>query len=337
MRVKFDEMQKMIKKAFIKAGLSGEKAETCARIHTESSRDGVYSHGSNRVANFVRHLNDKLIDPDAEPVLEGRTGLIENYDGRMGPGVLNALFCMERAMKIASEQGMGLVALKNTTHWMRGGSYGHLAASKGYIGICWTNTETCMPAWGALQGGVGNNPLIMAVPNGVAPVVLDMAMSQYSYGKLEVTRQAGDKLPFPGGFDKEGNLTDDPGPIEESRRLLPMGYWKGSGFAVLLDLVAALLSGGLTTAGIDRKKAGNCGGCSQIYMAFDPEKLGNSSMMVQAVSETIEQLHNSIPDREGGRVYYPGERTALTRKENMEKGIPVNDEVWKTICTLAGN
>lgn len=93
----------------------------------------------------------------------------------------------------------------------------------------------------------------MAVPRKEGHLVLDMAMSQYSYGKLEVTRLANKKLPYPGGFDQEGNLTDDPAAIEQTRRILPMGYWKGSGFAIMLDVISSLLSGGLTTAGIDKK------------------------------------------------------------------------------------
>ena len=75
-----------------------------------------------------------------------------------------------------------------------------------------------MPAWGAKEVSVGNNPFIMAVPNGDSPLILDMAMSQYSYGKLEVTRQAGETLPYPGGYDTEGKLTDNPADIEETRR-----------------------------------------------------------------------------------------------------------------------
>jgi LDH2 family malate/lactate/ureidoglycolate dehydrogenase len=89
------------------------------------------------------------------------------------------------------------------------------------------------------------------VPAKEGHVVLDMAMSQYSYGKLQVTRLKHQKLPYPGGFNANGDLTDDPEAIEETRRLLPMGYWKGSGFAILLDIISSLLSGGLSYSGVD--------------------------------------------------------------------------------------
>jgi len=334
-RISFEEMKSTIKSAFLKAGMSDEKADICAQIHTESSRDGVYSHGLNRVERFVEYLLKGWVDPNAEPSLELNLGSMEVYNGNLGPGILNAIYAMNRATEIAKSNGLGLVSLNNTTHWMRGGAYGWQAAEKGFIGICWTNTESCMPAWGAKSGGIGNNPFIMAVPRKEGHIVLDMAMSQYSYGKLQVTRLKDQKLPYAGGFDQDGNLTDDPGAIESSRRILPMGYWKGSGFAILLDLISALLSGGLTTAGIDRFDKGSCGSCCQVFIAIDPKKINTQEFIDQALSETIEQLKSSVPADENGKIYYPGEQSLKTRNENLELGIPVDDGVWNKVNELA--
>ena len=166
---------------------------------------------------------------------------------------------------------------------------------------------------------------------------MDMAMSQYSYGKLQVTRLKNQKLPYPGGFDNEGNMTDDPGTIEETRRILPMGYWKGSGFAVLLDLISALLSGGLTTAGIDKNNQGSCGSCCQVFIAVNPLKMNTQEFVDKAIEETIQQLKSSEPASENGRIYYPGEQSLKTRHENMELGIPVDDGVWTKVKELANS
>lgn len=334
-RIPFDEMRATIEQAFVNAGMPADKAGICARVHTESSCDGVYSHGLNRVERFVDYLQRGWVVADAEPVLQAGRGSMEVYNGNMGPGILNAIFAMNRATEIASSHGMGMVSLNNTTHWMRGGAYGWLAAEKGYIGICWTNTESCMPAWGARSGGIGNNPFIMAVPRKEGHVVLDMAMSQYSYGKLQVTRLKGQKLPYPGGFDNDGVLTDDPGAIEESRRILPMGYWKGSGFAIMLDIISSLLSGGLTTAGIDKFDKGSCGSCCQVFIAFDPLKFNTSAFVEQAVNETVAQIKNSLPAKDNAEIFYPGEQSLRTRKENLELGIPVDEGIWAKVKELA--
>ncbi len=334
-RITFDEMKATIKLAFLNAGMPEGKADICAQIHTESSRDGVYSHGLNRVERFVEYINKGWVDVNAEPSLQSNLGSLEIFNGNLGPGILNARFAMNRATEIAEKYGLGLVTLNNTTHWMRGGSYGWQAADKGFIAICWTNTESCMPAWGAKTIGIGNNPFIMAVPHKKGHVVLDMAMSQYSYGKLQVTRLKNEILPFPGGFDKEGNLTDVPGPIEESWRILPTGYWKGSGFAILLDIISALLSNGLSTAGIDKAGKGSCGSCNQVFIAIDPLKFNTKEFIDNIVTETIQQIKSSELAEGNNEIFYPGEKSLKTRNENMELGIPVDDGVWEKVKELA--
>lgn len=335
-RIKFWEMKATIKQAFFKAGMPEEKADICAQIHTESSCDGVYSHGLNRVSRFVEYIHKGWVDVHAEPVLENKIGSLEIYNGNLGPGILNARFAMDRACEMAKESAFGLVALNNTTHWMRGGSYGWQAADKGKIAICWTNTESCMPAWGAKNIGIGNNPFVMAVPRKEGHLVLDMAMSQYSYGKLQVTRLKNERLPFPGGFDKEGKLTDIPGPIEETMRILPTGYWKGSGLAIMLDIVSALLSNGLSTAGIDKVGLGSCGSCNQVFIAIDPRKINSEDFMNRIVSETVSQIKSSERVNETQEIFYPGEQSLKNRKENLEHGIPVDDTVWAKVKELAG-
>ena len=334
-RIPFEELKATIKKAFTNAGMPEDKAETCAHIHASSSKDGVYSHGLNRVERFVEYIHKGWVDVQAEPTLDKQLGSMEVYNGNMGPGILNAIFAMNRATELAEQNGLGLVSLNNTTHWMRGGTYGWQAAEKGYIGILWTNTESCMPTWGAKSTGIGNNPFIMSIPRKEGHVVLDMAMSQYSYGKLQVTRLKGQKLPYPGGFDEDGTLTDDPGAIEGTRRILPMGYWKGSGFAILLDLISSLLSGGKTTAAIDKFDKGSCGSCCQVFIAINPLMVNTQEFIDQALGETIEQLKGSVPAKENGEIYYPGEQSLKTRKENDELGIPVDDGVWAKVKELA--
>ena len=206
-RVPYETVKSTVTQAFLNLGLSQEKAEKCAEIHTESSLEGIESHGLNRVPRFAEYVQKGWVDINAEPELVGAKGAVENYDGHLGIGTLNATFCMDRAVALAKEHGIGCVALKNTTHWMRGGSYAWQAAQAGLIGLSWTNTESCMPMWGSKVPGVGNNPFCIAIPRKSGPIVLDMAMSQYAYGKLGVYRLAGKQLPFPGGFDKDGNLT----------------------------------------------------------------------------------------------------------------------------------
>ncbi len=334
-RVSFSELKQTIFQAFLNAGMTPADAETCARIHTESTADGVTSHGINRVPRFVNYIREGYIHLGAKPEPVRQLGSLEVWDGQRAPGVLNALWATERGMEIASQHGLALLGLRNTNHWMRGGSYGWHSANKGFVLIAWTNTESCMPAWGGRDPRLGNNPFIMAAPRAGGPVVLDMAMSQYSYGKLQVTRLKGERLPFPGGFDSEGHLTDEPGPIEQSQRILPMGMWKGSGFAILLDLLAAILSEGLPTNGIDALQSGSCVGCSQIFIVIDPRKLGGEAATQSIADSVVEYVHNSNPNEDGRPADYPGEGAVRRRERSLREGMDVDDSVWAEVQALA--
>lgn len=334
MRIPFEQVKAEVKRAMMKAGLSEEQAEICSQVHTESSRDGVYSHGLNRVPRFIDYVNKGWVDIKAEPSLVKSAGCMENYDGNMGIGILNAKFAMNRAIELAKNFNIGVVALRNTTHWMRGGTYAWDAANSGFLSICWTNTESCMPAWGAKVPCVGNNPFCIGIPRKEGHVVLDMAMSQYSYGKLQVTRLKGEQLPYAGGFDKDGNLTTDPGAIEQSMRILPAGFWKGSGLAIVLDMVAAVLSNGLAGSEIDKVGKGSCGGCSQIFIAINPYTFGTEEEINNILQATIDHLNSSEPVKEGDMVSYPGQRTAKTREDNNTNGVVVDETVWKDVCSL---
>ena len=324
MRVSFSELHAVLRDALRQAGMKEERADRCARLFAEASRDGVASHGLNRFPRFLRAIGSGVVDVHARAGRVGGHGAFEQWDGHGGPGNLNAHEAMARTIALAREHGIGGVAMANTNHWMRGGTYGWQAADAGVIGICWTNTLPNLPPWGAEDPRVGNNPLVVAVPRTDGHVVLDMAMSQFSVGALEAYRLRGEALPVAGGYDEQGDLTRDPGAIEATRRLLPIGFWKGSGLAFALDLVAAILSGGHATHEIppDPERETSL---SQVFLAIDPAG-ENAGLADRAIAH----LHAGAGD-----VRYPGERTLETRNRNMREGVPVDPAIWRDVQARA--
>lgn len=334
-KVPFNTVKSTVKKAFLNIGMSEASAEICAQTHAESSADGVESHGLNRVPRFVEYVQNGLVNINGKPKLVGGKGAVENYDGELGIGITNAIFCADRAVELAKTHGIGCVALKNTTHWMRGGTYAWRMANAGFMGMSWINTESCMPMWGSDVPSVGNNPFCIAIPREDGAIVLDMAMSQYAYGKLGVYRLAGKQLPFAGGFDKDGNLTTDPGAIEESKRILPTGYWKGSGMAIALDMAAALMAGGKCGADMDEENKGSCTGCCQIFIAYDPYLFGSKEDTQAMLNHRVAAADSAHPENENNPVTCPGERTISTRAKSMADGVNVDELVWQQVCDIA--
>jgi 3-dehydro-L-gulonate 2-dehydrogenase len=157
-------------------------------------------------------------------------------------------------------------------------------------------------------------------------------MSQFSRGRLEVMKREGIGLVVDGGYDGEGNLTRDPGAILSSRRLLPIGYWKGSAMAVVLDAVAALVSGGRPSHKIGQEGVESA--VSQVFIAINIASLLDEREQNDAVNAIVDNLHTATPLPGGENVRYPGERMLRTRQESLEKGVLVDEALFAELISV---
>lgn len=323
MRVKYEELKQVFIEKLIDLGFDTAKAGIVAGIFADNSRDGVYSHGLNRFPVFAQLIKDGLVNPNAIPGMVEKHGLIETWEGYNGAGMFNATVCMDRAIDLAKQYGVGIVGIRNTNHWMRGGTYGWQAAQADCIGICFTNAMGSMPPWGGTYPRLGNNPLVIAVPRPEHPIVLDMAMSQYSYGKMQEYELKHKELPFEGGYDSKGELTKDPAEIRKTKRALPIGLWKGSGLALMLDVLLAALTGGRTVEQITA--SGKEFGVSQCFIAIHKPDLHEG--LIEGI---LEYTKSESPEE----ISFPGENTFRTRMDSLREGVLVNEEMWKQVKSI---
>ena len=331
-RIPYEEMKAEFIRVLNKYGITGEKAELSATLYVNASRDGIYTHGLNRFPKFIKSIENGSVDVNAEAEKVESLGMLERWDGHRGPGNLNAHKCMSRAIELAHQNTIGVVALRNTNHWMRPGNYGLMAIDEGCIGILWTNTVPNMPPWGGRDARLGNNPVVFAVPNGDAPVLLDVAMSMFSYGKLESYARQNRELPVVGGLNKEQQMTTNAAEILETHQCLPIGYWKGSGLSLMLDVVASALSGGRTSKEVGELPTET--ELSQVFIAIDIKNMPDGEAFAARLRDTLEDMQTSTPVDAERPVYYPGQNMMRLRRENMEKGIPVEDSVWEGVKKL---
>ena len=331
MRIPYDQIVATLTPILRANGLSEKRARTCAEVFAGNNRDGVATHGLDRFVGFVKNLGSETLDPAAEPTVCERRGGFEQWDGHCGPGILNALAATDRVMELADEHGVGCVAMRNTNHWFRPGTYGWRAAEAGYFFACWTNTQPNMIAWKSYERVVGNNPIVLAFPSEPNPVVVDMSLSQYSMGRLEEARRDGRNLDVPAGYDAQGNESHDPATVLGTNRHSPIGHWKGAGLAMLLDLFAAGLSGGKTT--VDIKMQGAEFAVSQVFLAWTP---GDSRERLNAIADSaIADLRATEPADSNEPLRYPGERALQSRLESEHQGVLVNQDTWRVIEELA--
>ena len=332
MRIPYDEMVAEFVRVLEKYGIEGDEAVLSAKLFADASADGVHTHGLQRFPKFIASIKSGAVDVSKRAVPVERIGLIERWDGQRGPGNLNAWKCMERAIELAKENGVGIVALRNTNHWMRPGNYGIQAVNNDCIGILWTNTVPNMPAWGGKEAKLGNNPAVFAVPYKDTPVLVDVAMSMFSYGKLEKYKREGVECPVDGGIDKNGNITRNPAAILETHQVLPIGYWKGSGLSLVLDLIASCLAGGTFTRGIGELPYET--ELSQLFIAFSLSNFPDRARLEDEIGKTLADLDASTPVKEGNSVHYPGEGMKKTREESMRIGVFADDTLWAKVKEL---
>jgi 3-dehydro-L-gulonate 2-dehydrogenase len=233
-------------------------------------------------------------------------------------------------MDLADTFGIGCVALRNTRHWGRPGNCGWRAAQRGFLAIAFTNTPPNMPAWGDSSGtrSLGNNPIVIAAPGDAGQhLVLDMALSQFSFGRLESHRADNRPLPVPGGADSTGAATTDAAAILNGGVPWPIGFWKGSGLAILLDALAAILSDGNATGSLT--PAPDDPGISQVFIAVQPEHLGGRA----AASRTRDILRHFAQTAPECR--YPGQAALGHRRQSEIEGVHVRDDIWRELTGSA--
>jgi 3-dehydro-L-gulonate 2-dehydrogenase len=328
-RIPADHLVPHLTALFVAEHVPEARARRLAELFTQASADGVYSHGVHMVPNLLRLLRSgQIADTQSDPRLIAEFGALRRYDGLDGLGPLNAEFCIDRAMELADAHGVGCVALQNNRHWGRPGNCGWRAAEKGFLAICWTNTLPNMPAWGDARQtpSVGNNPLVFAAPGeGGAHLVLDMALSQFSYGRLATHRAEKEPLPVPGGTDASGAPTTDAAAILNGGSVWPIGFWKGTGLALLLDAFATILADGAATYSLTPGGGGDHG-VSQVYLAFQPQHLGGGG----AAQRTREILHHFALASPQSR--YPGQAALAHRRRSEIEGIYVRDDIWRELA-----
>lgn len=315
--------------------LNAQDAKRFAEIFAGNSLDGVYSHGMNRYPRYLSDMASGLCDAkvtQAERV-SGLGGL-EVWDAHFGVGPLIAQQMAERAIELAGTHGIACVALRNNSHWLRAGRYGLMMADAGMMGLCMTNTCMNLVAYGAKEPSTGNNPITIAIPRRAGSLVMDMAVSQYAFGKLEIMAQEGGMLDTPCGYDTDGNLTNDPKKIVESGLMMPMALWKGSALSIMIDLMVSMLSLGRTSLEIGTPADGEKG-MSQMFVCMNPAAVIDMDKAEAQMEKTIAFLNGLEPKDGVHGVHAPGENLERTRARNRERGIPVTEDTWQKIVRAA--
>jgi len=336
---KVDGLRKFVEQVYQTVGASKEYAQISAEVMVEANLCGVDSHGVRMLPGFVTLSRNGKINPKGKIKVIRESQVIAHLDGGLAPGHVVSVQAMKMAVEKAKASGIGFVLVRNSTHWGRAAYYPVLAAREGCVGVCFVNTESNMPYWGTRAPRIGNNPLSIGVPRASGePVVLDMAMSQAAFFKIVLYNREGKKVPLGWGVDEQGRPTDDPAAILKSRRLVPMGEHKGSGLALMIDILTGVLSGGMFCGELlgEAKGMPHATAYAQAFMAIDIATFLPLEVFKQRVDKLVTYIKEG-PLAEGfSEISIPGERSWRERALRERVGIPLDEITLGELRALAG-
>ena len=300
---------------------------------------GHDSHGVGMLPTYVRLLHEGLLVPNqtADTVLDAGALLV--IDARRGYGQRMAADAVRRAIARAKEVGACVLAFRNSSHIGRIGTYAELAASEGCAFTAFVNVadhHDVQATWGSAEPRLGTNPFCAAVPGPDGPaVMLDMATTTIAAGKARVAYNKG--VPVADGclIDVDGNPTNDPTGFirDHTGALRAFGTHKGSGMAIMCEIMAAAVAGG--QGAFHEAKGGVLN--SMLVTVIDLSKLGDPAAIAADIQSVKAHVKSARPAPGFDEVLTPGEPEKRYTAKRMEQGIEVDDTTWRDIRTAAGS
>lgn len=328
-------MKEMVQKIFMNQGLAAQDAQVMADIMVEADLRGVHSHGIARLPIIVERIRKGLINvrPKLQLIRENDAVFVLDADNGLGPvaGVKAMRLAIEKARKF----GIAMGVVRRTNNIGICAYYAIMGAQNDQIGIVGSNAAKSMAPFGGAERVIGTNPIAIAVPaKRYNPIVLDMATSIVAYGKIQLAKKEGKKIPAEWALDEEGKPTTDP---EKALRgsVRPIGGYKGYGLAIIIEILAGVLSGSAIL-----KEVGNIfeldrvQGLGNFFISIDVGHFTDSEKFKARIDELIETIKSSRKAPGFAEILLPGELEWRTREENVENGVPVPTKVFQELQSL---
>jgi uncharacterized oxidoreductase len=286
-----------------------------------------------RTKTYITQIEDGQLKPAAQPQVARRTGAIALVDCGFGFGQIGARFGAQLASDIAQENGIGCVALQDVNHIGRLGEYAEMIARDGMVGLLFTGGtmgKRSVTPYGGREAIMGTNPMAWAVPTGDMPLIHDVATAAVANGKIMVALSKGEAFPDGMLLDKDGVATTDPASFYEGGMLLPFGTYKGSGLAMMMELIPTLLAGFAPIA-LPGFRSGN----PTLILALQVEAFTDRANFEQNVRDFMARVKTVPPAVGFDEAMLPGEQEARYYADRSRHGIPLPEAVWDDLTTLA--
>jgi LDH2 family malate/lactate/ureidoglycolate dehydrogenase len=336
-RVPVSELRSYAEAVLTAAGTVAADAKVVVDNLLDANLRGVDSHGISRLGIYCKRVELGLVARSTEVTVVRDCGIAALVSGNNGSGAVVGVKAMDLAIAKAKEFGIGVVGVKESTHCGTLAYYTSRAVREGLIGFAATNAPSTMPAWGARQPYFGTNPLSYAVPTGnpERPIVFDMATSTVARGKIILAAKNKESIPEGWALDKNGYPTTD-GQAAFEGLMLPVGGHKGSGLALLVEI----LSGVITGAAIGPQMGHLYGdfakpqGTGHFFAAMKTDLFLSQEEFQARIDHLCAEIRALPPAPGHQAVLLPGDPERQTKAERLENGIPLSQEVIDELIAL---
>lgn len=329
----------------VRLGAPRAAAATVLGCLVEADRRGVHTHGLIRLPAYCAQARSGEIDAAAQPVVLREDGPTALVDGRFAFGAVSAVFAVDEAVRRARELGVGVVAVRNGTHFGSAAHYTLRAARAGLVAIAAANTPAAMAPWGASEARIGNNPLSIAGPGGEGrpPFVLDIAQSASSRGAIKLAELAGEAIPDSWAFDPGGEPTTDPA-AALAGALRPAGGHKGSGLAFAVEaLTGALADAGISprlvntglTGTAERAATAEERGVGYLFVVLDPARFAGSERFASRLRDLVDELKAARRTSGFDEILVPGEPEQRAEASAESEGVELPAATVAALTELA--
>lgn len=322
-KIKLDELYDFSVKSLIAAGQSEEDAKATAEVLVCTDTFGVLTHGTKNLNQYIQKMEAGGLDAKAVPdiVCEGPAFAV--LDGNKAIGMVSACKAMKLAIKKAKEVGIAYVGVKNSCHFGAAGYYANLAAKEGLLGISMSNADPVIAVPNGSKKAIGTNPFSFAAPDGNGKsIFLDIALSNVAALKVIMAQEKGQDIPDTWLVDEEGVPTSDASLFPKKASLQPMGAHKGYGLAVLVEILASVMTGAgilseIASWNLDLSSVNNAG---HAFIAIDISKMMPQDVYSARISQMSDELRNGPKAKGRDRIFLPGEMEWERREKALETG-----------------
>ena len=325
-----DDATALIVAALTASNVSEPNARSVARALVAAERDGQGGHGFSRILAYAEQARAGKVDGHAEPRCEVVRPALLRVDAAHGFAFPAIDLAIERVEPAAREQGMAGAAIHRSHHAGQIGAHVERLAERGLVAIMVTNAPKAMAPWGAASPIFGTNPIGFAAPRPDAePIVVDLSLSRVARGKVMAANQRGEPIPEGWALDPDGNPTTD-AKAALAGTMIPVGEAKGAALALMVEILAASLTGARHSAEATSffDAEGGPPAVGQFLIAIDPDAASGG-----AFAERIETLAASILAQDGARL--PGTSRLAARERAAREGLSMGAGLHSAVTALA--